>query len=75
MTTTTTQDVHVTEIGAVAGEVWHYLERHGEQTLAQIKKGVPRSADTITMALGWLAREGKIQFVLQGRVKKVALNR
>jgi hypothetical protein len=71
--TTTTQDAGVTEIGEAAGTVWHYLERHGEMTLAQIRKGVSMSPDMITMAIGWLAREGKIHFVQKGRVKKIAL--
>ena len=73
MSVTTQDTMNVAEIGEAAGEVYRYLERNGEVTLAQLKKGIPGSGDLAAMALGWLAREGKIRFVQSGRVKKVAL--
>lgn len=48
----------ITEIGIVAGEIWHYLDQHGEVTFSQLKSGVDRPSDTLLMSLGWLAREG-----------------
>lgn len=51
----------ITEIGIVAGEIWHYLDEHGGGgTFAQLKQGVDRPQDTLLMSLGWLAREGYV---------------
>lgn len=61
------------DIGQTAGAVYRFLEQNGDSTLAQIKKGVAASADIVTMALGWLAREEKLRFVQTGRIKKISL--
>jgi len=61
------------EIGHVAGEVWGLLHSHGDQTLAAIKKSVDAPADLIVAAIGWLAREGKLDFATDGRTEKVSL--
>lgn len=55
----------ITEIGIVAGEIWHYLDKHGKSSsLEEILKGIDKSRDTILMSIGWLAREGHV--VLEG---------
>ena len=50
----------ITEIGIVAGEIWHYLDEHGEVTFSQLKSAVERPQNTLLMSLGWLAREGYV---------------
>ena len=50
----------ITEIGIVAGELWHYLDRNGTATLDQLIKGLKRSDELVLMSLGWLAREGHV---------------
>jgi len=51
----------ITEIGIVAGEIWHYLdEKNGEARFSELKDGVDRPKNTILMSLGWLAREGYV---------------
>jgi Protein of unknown function (DUF2582). len=50
----------ITKIGIVAGEIWHYLDQHGESRLRVMLKGIDRPRDLILMSLGWLAREGHI---------------
>jgi hypothetical protein len=50
----------ITEIGIVAGEIWHYLDQNGEVKFSQLKKGVERPQNTLLMSLGWLAREGYV---------------
>ena len=51
----------ITEIGIVAGEIWHYLDgKNGEAGFSDLKKGVDRPKNTILMSLGWLAREGYV---------------
>ena len=54
----------ITEIGIVAGEIWHYLDDHGQTRLRALLKGLDKSQDVILMSLGWLAREGHV--ILEG---------
>jgi len=50
----------ITEIGIVAGEIWHFLDQHGSVSLASLVKGIDRPRDHVLMSLGWLAREGHV---------------
>ncbi|MDD5618655.1 MAG: winged helix-turn-helix domain-containing protein [Candidatus Omnitrophica bacterium] len=50
----------ITEIGIVAGEIWHYLDNHGEATLTDLAKGIKRDNNIVLMSVGWLAREGHV---------------
>ncbi len=50
----------ITEIGIVAGDIWHYLDQHGEITLTALVSGIDKPRDTALMSLGWLAREGHV---------------
>lgn len=50
----------ITEIGIVAGDIWHFLDEHGEVTLSILIKSIDRPRDTTLMSLGWLAREGHV---------------
>jgi hypothetical protein len=50
----------ITEIGIVAGEIWHFLDRHGEVSLPQLVNGVDKPKELTLMSLGWLAREGHV---------------
>lgn len=61
------------QIGFAAGEAWGFLHGKGWQPLAAVKKGVDRPTDLTMLALGWLAREGKLDFATSGRTVKVTL--
>jgi hypothetical protein len=50
----------ITEIGIVAGEIWHYLDQHGEVAVSALIKGIDRPRDNVLLSLGWLAREGHV---------------
>lgn len=51
----------ITEIGIVAGEIWHYLDsKNGVTNFSDLKKGVDKPGSTLLMSLGWLAREGYV---------------
>ena len=50
----------ITEIGIVAGEIWHFLDGHGEVPFSTVVKGIDRSKELSLMSLGWLAREGHV---------------
>ena len=55
----------ITEIGIVAGEIWHFLDEHGEVSLAELVKGIDKPKDIVLMSLGWLAREGHVVVLQQ----------
>ena len=52
----------ITWIGLCAGEVWHYLDAHSKEASMQVLlSGIKAPKETVWMAVGWLAREGKIE--------------
>lgn len=50
----------IIEIGIVAGDIWHFLDLHGEVTLSALIRGIDKPHDFVLMSLGWLAREGHV---------------
>ncbi len=51
----------ITELGIVAGEVWQYLDQHGEVRFSRLVAEIPNHPrDSILMSVGWLAREGHV---------------
>ena len=50
----------ITEIGIVAGEIWHFLDQYGEVNLSVLIQGIDKPRDSVLMSLGWLAREGHV---------------
>ena len=50
----------IMEIGIVAGDIWHYLDQHGESSLSSLIRGINKPRDQALMSLGWLAREGHV---------------
>ncbi len=50
----------ITEIGIGAGDIWHYLDQHGESRFAVMVKQIDKPRDLLLMSLGWLAREGHV---------------
>jgi len=54
----------ITEIGIVAGEIWHHLESNNKIKLSELVSSLDKPRELILMSLGWLAREGHV--VLEG---------
>lgn len=50
----------ITEIGIVAGDIWHFLDQRGEVMLSYLVKSIDKPRDNVLMSLGWLAREGHV---------------
>lgn len=50
----------ITEIGIVAGDIWHYLDLHKSSTLSELVRGIDKNHNVVLMSLGWLAREGHV---------------
>ena len=65
----------ITEIGIVAGDIWHYLDQHPEAMLSEITTGIDKPRDNVMMSLGWLAREGHVILQQAGSDYKVTLRK
>jgi hypothetical protein len=61
------------QIGFVAGDVWLYLTDNGQTSLATLKKEVNTTPELLCAAVGWLAREDKLDFEINGKTVKVSL--
>ncbi|MEX0726854.1 MAG: winged helix-turn-helix domain-containing protein [Planctomycetaceae bacterium] len=63
----------VDTIGVAAGQIWQYLHDQGPAAVSKLVKDMDLTRDQLMQGLGWLAREGKIQFQDGPRSKLVAL--
>ncbi|HEV2176075.1 MAG TPA: winged helix-turn-helix domain-containing protein [Terriglobia bacterium] len=61
------------QVGITAGQVWQALESGGPQTVAELKKKLNGSGELVNFALGWLAREDKIELAPEKRTFRVTL--
>jgi DNA-binding IclR family transcriptional regulator len=65
----------ITELGIVAGDIWHFLDGHGQSSLSDLVAGLDKPRDTILMSLGWLAREGHVKLYKEGERYKIELRK
>ncbi len=65
----------IIEIGIVAGEIWHFLDQHGEVSLKELTKSIDRAPENILMSLGWLAREGHVVLVQVNNDYRISLRK
>jgi len=61
------------QVGVTAGQVWQALVNGGPQTVAELKKKLNGSGELVNFALGWLAREDKIEMAPEKRTFRVKL--
>ena len=64
---TVTTSSSVDHIGETAGTVWHVLKEHGPMTLAKLVRELGVTRDRAALAVGWLAREDKVDIEESGR--------
>ena len=62
------------DIGITAGKIWILLREKKELALSQIPKALDEKPPLVYQALGWLAREDKIEFRKEGNKTLVALS-
>lgn len=65
--------VDANRIGEAAGQVWQFLRTCGKTSLTSVERGVGAPKNLVHMAIGWLAREGKVELVEEQRSVKVWL--
>lgn len=62
-------------IGTAAGKIWEALSQKESATISQIPKLISEKDSLAYQALGWLAREGKVEYRTQGNKTYVSLNK
>ena len=60
-------------IGHAAGDVWGILTQGTPRTITELKKAVAAPGDVVVAAVGWLAREDKLDFISNGKTVKIGL--
>lgn len=63
----------VESIGTVAGTVWQFLSESDPVTLSRLAREIDVPRDLVMQGVGWLAREGKIEFIEGVRSKLITL--
>lgn len=63
------------EIGQIAGDVWRYLDQHGETSTLKLRSALKVSQSALFLALGWLSREDQVTILTEDRGQRVSLNR
>lgn len=57
----------IQKVGETAGLIWQVLDSRGPLKMAALKKQLKATDTVLHMALGWLAREDKIEMTKDGR--------
>ena len=60
-------------IGTSAGKIWAVLKKSDEVAISELPKMLKESDSMTYQALGWLAREGKLEYRTEGRNTFVSL--
>ena len=63
----------ITEIGIVAGDIWHYLDQHKTCKLSKLVQAIDKDRNVALMSLGWLAREGHVIMENEGSDYNITL--
>jgi hypothetical protein len=63
----------ITEIGIVAGDIWHYLDQHKSCFLSELVTAIDKNRNVALMSLGWLAREGHVILEQEGQDYRITL--
>jgi hypothetical protein len=61
------------EISMMSGNICRLLGEKGETNIPQLIQLLKDDSSIVYQALGWFAREGKIESVLKGKTKFISL--
>lgn len=70
---TVTEESCLERIGQTAGEIWRLLDERGPLSMARIVAEMNCPRDQVMQAIGWLAREDKLNFAEGQRGRMVSL--
>ncbi len=60
-------------IGDAAGKIWKYLDKNGEASVSKIVKETGLNRNDVQRGIGWLAKEDKLNFEINGRTETLSL--
>ncbi len=60
-------------IGEAAGKIWAFLDENGPSSPSKVSKETGIAKNDLERAIGWLAREEKIDIELNGRMETLSL--
>ncbi len=60
-------------IGIAAGKIWEYLDKNGPTSVSKVTKETEISRNEVQRAIGWLAKEDKLNFEMEGRTELLSL--
>ncbi len=60
-------------IGEAAGKIWHFLDQNGEASVNKVATETGLSKNDVQRGIGWLAKEGKLNVQVNGRVETLSL--
>jgi len=61
------------EVGKTAGTIWRYLSEQDRIAITKLPKALQVRQTIVYQALGWLAREDKIEYQTEGNVTYIRL--
>ena len=61
------------KIDSAAGVLWKYLDKKGASSVSKITKETKLDAKSVQRAIGWLAKEDKLNIALEGRTETISL--
>lgn len=61
------------KIGQTAGKIWKILQKEDEVSISRLARIVDEKSSLVYQALGWLAREDKINFRSEANKNYVSL--
>ncbi|ANE57103.1 MULTISPECIES: winged helix-turn-helix domain-containing protein [Methylomonas] len=63
----------VDTIGEAAGAIWQFLNANGEASVNKITTETGLGKNEVQRAIGWLAKEDKLNIEMKGRVETLSL--
>jgi len=64
---------YMENVGKTPGKVYQFLRANGRVSLSALEKGVDAPRAMVYMAVGWLAKEGKVWMEQEERAVRVWL--
>lgn len=61
------------KVGETAGTIWRYLNDQERVAITKLPKALQVKQTIVYQALGWLAREDKIEYQTEGNVTYIRL--
>lgn len=62
------------KVGETAGKIWNLLKEKGEVNISQLPRLLNEKSVIVHQALGWLAREDKIEYRTEAGKTYIFLN-